>query len=1212
MAETFVNDNLFRNLSDTVFKIYEQLDLKTSPAKFTYLASFIKNSDLSVGAIRRPSGNTNTKEKMILDNFFPMMDTIHDFKDERSNKLAFDAVTTFAKNNLKDQAYDSLVLLHIKQYCYDEISNFNTCKFSRLCVPDVTSPLPLLYDDIESYMLLLAVKCKLIELIPNVSSLTNRTIATAYNNIFKLTPRLRVRNTSDAFDPGALNDTEQQMYEFFREDYTDPSTEKINFLVDTGDDLLKPILKGSAQNSRFAYILTQESVHDAATSKSTPLKPDRVRDKFGDNVYIEVFSDTSRTYSADSRFHSNYNIRFNGLSYNKTPRKEFFSTNVTYTKRKNPTDKKSFDVVLNQQQGHPTNVKTIRTETLKIFTAKKNRMPKAITDQLFDLKTITGEAFNSAVEAIYDKFHEKCTLKSPVDEETISFGFTKKRAGDGLQAEICNLVNTDPAKANLKCFKIKSPGSGAVSEIAGCNTTEYYYINRLVLVTFDRPLFAHCISNNIPAILSKDDHLFLFKPLNGPNPNNIPPIQTELHKLKVSSPAITPPTRMENKINMVKNYNQFLPSSKTPSKKKGGSTENQVDRSYPDPSENYLEIILETIDETNIFILRLLPLLFNAIGKEGMSPDTTSILGDLLEGANMIANKDLLGTYSISLVDPPPEVSDETAVIPERIGNYLRDTETCLTNINLKGDTINSFFTKPLNWRSTIPFVLNIRVRPTIKDLTDSDIDELNGYNFAPREVIEPVYDNKITEEDDANGDNEIHAYLNLADETSDDKDNEYRIKVHKLLRQDGERVFADSYILYFYKIIGDKQKFYKEITFTRSFIQGIIMGINNPEDVYVRSAVITLMARTRINEYLVLENLALISEGENFVIGDESHETITEGTKLGGAVELENKQMPLYTSFPGLNFYLEMFYNNDIVIYDKLETSNYLTVISYLKILKNYELQFLFDEYFSNGFSHDVHPCTVNKSVRIFFYFLVKEYESYKNTISYNLLEYFIKFDNPQKYMMVSDQLDDIIDYVYSGTFLPMPYTVNEMIRNNIPEKIPNNEIFANTLKYFDDLQYRIDSFQYSEGFENTYFSPYGFSNISKLFTDLAQPTLPIPTEIVPKIPHFVPTVNPITRNPITRNPISRNPISRNPTRNPISRNYTRRARNLLNLKNTHKISKHPFGTRSTKGFKRPSKQGSIYKTRPIKTGTRFKYRRVSRTKRVNSKSKKASAVIK
>ena len=407
------------------------------------------------------------------------LDTVHDFGTTRGNNLAKDAVT-----RVKDSmyySYNSMRLFFIQKYSFPTsapwcsiIKPIQIQWFSNISYPGV-GQYQRVVNDVEDYCLLLALK----------------------NSISK-----GGKNTIDnfkfiGFDPKeieTLKPVKQQISEYFF-NYTDNSgTGKINFLVDTPGHITK-VLKSDKSINQFAYILLQESAHDSAKGKPTPIEPQVINEAYNGNGFCEVFGQT-RTYIPGiiepSSFESNFTIKFSGMSYNDAPRKSF-QTTVTYEKEgfnSNP-----FPCILNSLV-HPTNVPQI-SKYVGGFTKGNDLQLNNSSMELLKANNING-FYNS-----FDKSNNNYDY-SPVNKNLLDFNFTIKRAGDGLQARVCQLINV--GNKQIKCWKM---GTGP----AGCDTAKEYIITKLILVTIDRVLFSYCIKNNVPAIYSGAECFLLYNPL---------------------------------------------------------------------------------------------------------------------------------------------------------------------------------------------------------------------------------------------------------------------------------------------------------------------------------------------------------------------------------------------------------------------------------------------------------------------------------------------------------------------------------------------------------------------------------------------------------------------------------------------------------------------------------------------------------------------------
>jgi len=444
------------------------------------------------------------------------LDSIHDFGSSRGSNIATDLITKQKSDTA--YIYNSMRMTYIQKYSFNNlpigIQDIPIINFSALSYPGVAAETRAI-DDIENYCVLLSMKSKM------------NSNAASYNTFFKHIP------LTDAVADYPTHKTD--IKNFFNEylDNNADGTSKINFIVDTPGDLSK-ILKSNAADD-FAYILTQESAHDSASSKSSPLAPTSITECYKNNGYVEVLNfdksqnfykffsnqqtllldgdknaidasikrEYSNTYDDGTqnkgKFESHFIIKFGGMKY--TPGKDCYYTEVQYSN--NPI----ITCNLNQKP-HPTNVNTIVTEIKKVFQNANVLQPADKATLVANKKNKFSQEFNS--KPGYNLVGN--------DGPTLDYTFTKKRAGDGLQAKVVKLVNNN--RLVLYCNKQITPGGivpiNPSNNKGNTNIEIIYKIKRLVLVTIDRVLFSYCVTNNIPVILSGSKYLLLFKPNPGP------------------------------------------------------------------------------------------------------------------------------------------------------------------------------------------------------------------------------------------------------------------------------------------------------------------------------------------------------------------------------------------------------------------------------------------------------------------------------------------------------------------------------------------------------------------------------------------------------------------------------------------------------------------------------------------------------------------------
>ena len=412
---------------------------------------------------------TNCGDNTQLYNNIQLLDSLHDFGfgSERGGNLAAD---TIIKKGAKYYIYQLLVSF-IKHYSFGDpqlgdptidlkyISNFN--------ILPALKPITRCMNDLEFYCL--------------ANAISQMTPANSTNSLMYIKMNKGEENLN------TLSTIKTQIVSFFTsyiDDVNTGGTGKINIVMDTPGNILK-VLRSSSQNNSFAYILTQESAHDSA-SKPTTLSPEVINNAFMGNGFMEVFNTntvehitlknlskyTIRTYKGiltsdgnDEQFKGKYNINFTGLSYSPSP-KETISSRVFY----NPYDSTSpasprpgyIDCNLNKKP-HPTNVPEIKKDIQELF---KNKKYNSVEVPIKKIGNIGKENIP------YTDLNEKVKTMTEYGN-FINFYFTKKRAGDGLQAKIVQRINNNP-NFILPCFK-RTIGKG---DAAGCSTKTVYSIKK--------------------------------------------------------------------------------------------------------------------------------------------------------------------------------------------------------------------------------------------------------------------------------------------------------------------------------------------------------------------------------------------------------------------------------------------------------------------------------------------------------------------------------------------------------------------------------------------------------------------------------------------------------------------------------------------------------------------------------------------------------------
>jgi hypothetical protein len=437
-------------------------------------------------------GIPGTSEDVMLTEI-QKIDSIHDFGGTRGGHLATDTIT---QNRDKTAFfYDQMRLFYIQKNSFSvksvpaylgippiKMENFSI--FSHPGVGQVSR----VVDDVENYCVLLAIKKNLEE---------NYDVNKTH---FKCIP----------YDGNKVLDfptIKEEMSVFFSNLIDPNSTGKINCIVDTPGNFTK-ILKSDTSHDYFSYVLTQESAHDSAKGKPTSLEPTIVKNAYGDNCYCEVIDmpGTERTYSHPF-FESNFDIHFSGMKYNSVGNKETLYTNVNYID-KIANQRTEIKCVLNALD-HPTNVPHIKKEVGNL----KDEKMKFTRAEFVDMMR------GNDVTNFYNEIDRKDINYDARKQRLVDFYFTKKRAGDGLQAKIAERINRG---IPLPCWKMRQSATMA----AGLDTSEVFQITSLILVTIDRILFSYCVKNRIPVIYSQSKCFLLY------NPGPIPQLQGGTNLLK--------------------------------------------------------------------------------------------------------------------------------------------------------------------------------------------------------------------------------------------------------------------------------------------------------------------------------------------------------------------------------------------------------------------------------------------------------------------------------------------------------------------------------------------------------------------------------------------------------------------------------------------------------------------------------------------------------
>ena len=584
------------------------LDDETPPYNFTNPITIQRNkADLNYTVVE-PTCNMYLAHLQLFE-------TYHDFGDDRGNCLGVNQMTNTGNSK-------QMMMSHLQYYSFysdilpppPPILDLITDRtdyfiFNAGGGGDNISPY---VDELEEFMAYSA-----IENVKNKISDVNK-----IKNIFQC---YKIHNDTDS-----LKKVKTAIHDFFKANYTDgtgatgatgtyPGTGKINLLVDTAGDM-NAILASDPSLNEFAYVLTQESAHDPATGNTTPKNPTILHDSYMGNAYVEVFDQgpyPERKYkyneinrdAADS-FESNFTITFKGLFYNKDTDCDVdcYRTKVEYTRDRTNAFAGSTGFTkpitfIQNDNNNPANVDIVSKEVNEIIKTNSpnyylngDQKTKFAAIKPFEKKKGDNKAtkINKAnqkrenANKFYQDFNPNLFSKGyNYDDEkarNLDFCFTKKRAGDGLQAKICQIINT--TNTDIEFFKIlPKPATPPPSPPPppppphNCDTLHKFKIKRLILVTIDKMLFAYAIRNGIPAILTGNKKLImLFKPEISP---------TSSHTGGSSSKKYIPKS-----LSLSKKYNNVKINSENKNYQVGGS-----------PIEDYFKIIIDN----NYILFMLIP-----------------------------------------------------------------------------------------------------------------------------------------------------------------------------------------------------------------------------------------------------------------------------------------------------------------------------------------------------------------------------------------------------------------------------------------------------------------------------------------------------------------------------------------------------------------------------------------------------------------------------
>lgn len=529
------------------------------------------------------------------------LDTIHDFGNTRGHSIACDTVTF--KRSSDKYTYDQMRLSFLQKYSFPtslfkKLQNINMSMYSSFNFPKGVTTKAV--NSIEDYMLLLSL---------NHSIIQKKYTQGTFNDNFYCFERPVL--TNDVQKLKIYKQYKQYLLKFFNNYKDTNGTTKINLMIDAPSKI-SSILKSDRSINEFAYVLTQESIHDSA-NKINIISDDECA-AYNNNIFYEAFTNQTRYYKYDEtnepgNFESNFIIKFTGLNYAENPSR--FYTNVIYEK---PGVKiNSITCNLNTKI-HPTNIPMIVNE-ITSFTSSSSLFLSNSDANLLNVPNDLN------ISKFYSNFAPNQTYNyTPINQHNFDLSFTKKRAGDGLQARVCQFINSGKISIQLyKKYLDNEPGN----KYAGLNVNKLYNIHKIVLSTPDRMLFAYCVYNNVPAIFTGTNFFICFKPDQTPIIN-------------------IPPNIMSNKIPQQTKYNT---RSRRSLLQLGGTntvsnTNNILPNTY-DPND--VNLFFKIIEKIPYIIFRILPFVGNYMFNSNVI--SSSELNELLKYTN-ITDNELITCYN--------------------------------------------------------------------------------------------------------------------------------------------------------------------------------------------------------------------------------------------------------------------------------------------------------------------------------------------------------------------------------------------------------------------------------------------------------------------------------------------------------------------------------------------------------------------------------------
>lgn len=1013
--------------------------LKTKKMMQTFLERFNTNPSETIGNldIAFQMGAQSTYLFNLMKKQTQKMDSIHDFGNSRGSYIASDS--SKYKRETEDYTCNGMVYSYLLNVSYpepgtgwntgpDKIDKIPGYLFSKFSYPGAGKfSMPI--DDIEDYSLLLSIKAR---------------GDTSKFKCLKLPP---------GKDLTLLAKMKKDIAEFFDNYKADSGNDRINCIIDTPGNFTK-ILGSTPDDNVFASVLTQESAHDSATSKSSHIS---FEDKSYSDFYVEV-PGQERVYKPGltglDTFESNFTIKFTGMLF-AGENDKLYKTKVKFEKA--PSFSREIEYVMNSDS-HPGCVPKIVKKIND--TIKSSRILKPL--EKTDLKNNNVSNFFTH---FYDKINSDYSLPASIADE-IDFGFTDKRSGDGLQGKLCKYIQGN----NIKFYKAKKTGN-----IYTIDKGTEFTLKKIILITIDRVLFSYCVNHGIACIYMGTKYVLLFNPngstafgggsiLGGGKLNSIKKGKKE-KKVPIYQKGgeknydywwdiiYNVPTVLKNQIPLMLNQQILLMY--------GDDYADAYDAARSSRSRPYNRKLFKAIEHITNYKDHQLDVVYDFYGKKREGEEDK-----------------IVRSNCVTLVD------DKTLEILQSDTNAAEVDSAIYNNIHENG----------------VPYINLLRIKSPIKSLVkvSKTLDNLNTYNeFLKNNNTIGADEGIVLNEDDAVQDAynsmlenfELKFYFGT-----------YNSRNNKKIGADREFTINKGYIK---ELMDNRYKILPRINrnLSQRFTEDLLY--TNTDMTFARVENNT----TENNESIESDVTGSIEPRSQYFFGGEP----TEDTPV------PSDGIPKLDDYYNI-FLTESEFLKNIMDESKIIENNTKTLEIYFNLFSRYENMLCFDndEYDASFIKNEDLEYTTKIDMYIIFKFLLDDFCYNKDKICYGLLEYFLDLFK-DKYYNAKEDFNSLVRYLFSN-YKPHNIYANKTIEGLGYLINEENEIFKATKKYFEvelfekvsrkmsEITIFLDSDNITDeikkSYINKYFGVYGFMNtclnfrlnVEKINAEISSPiTVPI-----------------------------------------------------------------------------------------------------------------------